>query len=152
MEVPPPHDYLNVAPQLARRPGAPAFDRSASRPERPTLRIIWKHPAGELLDPRRQLALGVMLTGIFVTIMDTSIVNVAIPSIRSTLGASFAEAELVVAGYAFTFAVGLITGGRLGDIFGQRRMFLIGFAAFTLASALCGLAPWPTVLVISRLL
>jgi MFS family permease len=93
-----------------------------------------------------------MLTGIFVTIMDNSIVNVAIPSIRSTLGANFAEAELVVAGYAFTFAVGLITGGRLGDIFGQRRMFLVGFGAFTLTSALCGLAPWPPVLVIARLL
>jgi MFS family permease len=153
MEVPPPRDYQNVAaPQLARRPGAPAFDRLANRPERRTPGIIWQQPDGELLDTRRQVALVVMLTGIFVTIMDTSIVNVAIPSIRSTLGASFAEAELVVAGYAFTFAVGLITGGRLGDIFGQRRMFLIGFAAFTLTSALCGLAPWPTVLVISRLL
>src|SRR5258707_13456266 len=88
-------------------------------------------PALERLDPRRQVALVVMLTGIFVTIMDTSIVNVAIPSIRSTLGASFAEAELVVAGYAFAFAVGLITGGRLGGIFGQRRMFPVGFGAFT---------------------
>jgi hypothetical protein len=152
MEVPSSRDYQNVATQLVPRPGAAAFVRFGNRPERPVLRIIWKHDAGELLDPRRQVALVVMLTGIFVTIMDTSIVNVAIPSIRSTLGASFAEAELVVAGYAFTFAVGLITGGRLGDIFGQRRMFLIDFGAFTLASALCGLAPWPTVLVISRLL
>src|SRR6202051_4459240 len=99
-----------------------------------------------------RIALGVILAGIFVTVMDNSIVNVAIPSIRSTLGATFAEAELVVASYTFAFAVGLITGGRLGDIFGQRRMFLAGFAAFTLTSALCGLAPWPTVLVISRLL
>jgi len=107
---------------------------------------------GQLLDRRRQVALIVMLTGIFVTIMDNSIVNVAIPSIRSTLGASFAEAELVIAGYAFTFAVGLITGGRLGDIFGQRRMFLVGFGAFTLSSALCGLAPWPAVLIVARLL
>jgi EmrB/QacA subfamily drug resistance transporter len=109
-------------------------------------------PALERLDLRRQIALIVMLTGIFVTIMDNSIVNVAIPSIRSTLGASFAEAELVVAGYAFTFAVGLITGGRLGDIFGQRRMFLVGFGAFTLTCALCGLAPWPAVLIVARLL
>jgi EmrB/QacA subfamily drug resistance transporter len=109
-------------------------------------------PAPERLDLRRQLALIVMLTGIFVTIMDNSIVNVAIPSIRRTLGASFAEAELVIAGYAFTFAVGLITGGRLGDIFGQRRMFLVGFGAFTLTSALCGLAPWPAVLIVARLL
>ena len=152
MEAPSPRDYQNIAPQLVRRTGAGGFDQFASRLGRRALRMIWKHDAGESLDLRRQVALVVMLTGIFVTIMDTSIVNVAIPSIQSTLGASFAEAELVVAGYAFTFAVGLITGGRLGDIFGQRRMFLIGFAAFTLASALCGLAPWPTVLVISRLL
>jgi MFS family permease len=107
---------------------------------------------GGLLDPRRQVALIVMLTGIFVTIMDNSIVNVAIPSIRRSLRASFAEAELVIAGYAFAFAIGLITGGRLGDIFGQRRMFLVGFGAFTLTSALCGLAPWPAVLVVARLL
>jgi len=112
----------------------------------------WKNNVDGLRDGRRQVALLVMLTGIFVTIMDNSIVNVAIPSIRSTLGASFAEAELVVAGYAFTFAVGLITGGRLGDIFGQRRMFLVGFGAFTVTSALCGLAPWPAVLVTARLL
>src|ERR1700733_6292823 len=86
MEVRPPRDYQNVAPQLVQRSGAAAFDRFASRPERRALRIIWKHDAGALLDPRRQVALVVMLTGIFVTIMDTSIVNVAIPSIRSTLG------------------------------------------------------------------
>jgi EmrB/QacA subfamily drug resistance transporter len=99
-----------------------------------------------------RVALGVILAGIFVTVMDNSIVNVAIPSIRTTLGATFAEAELVVAGYTLTFATGLITGGRLGDIFGQRRMFLAGFAAFTLTSALCGLAPGPRTLIVARLL
>jgi EmrB/QacA subfamily drug resistance transporter len=93
-----------------------------------------------------------MLAGIFVTVMDNSIVNVAIPSIRTTLGATFAEAELVVAGYTFIFAIGMITGGRLGDIFGQRRIFLAGFAAFTLTSALCGLAPGPVTLIVARLL
>jgi EmrB/QacA subfamily drug resistance transporter len=99
-----------------------------------------------------RVALAVMLAGIFVTVMDNSIVNVAIPSIRTTLGATFAEAELVVAGYTFTFAIGLITGGRLGDVLGQRRMFLAGFAAFTLTSALCGLAPSPRTLIVARLL
>jgi MFS family permease len=67
-------------------------------------------------------------------------------------GATFAEAELVVVGYNFTFAIGLITGGRLGDILGQRRMFLAGFVAFTLTSALCGLAPGPHTLIVARLL
>ena len=101
---------------------------------------------------RSQIGLGVMLAGLFVTVMDNSIVNVAIPSIRTTLGATFAEAELVVAGYTFIFAIGMITGGRLGDIFGQRRIFLAGFAAFTLTSALCGLAPGPHTLIVARLL
>jgi EmrB/QacA subfamily drug resistance transporter len=100
----------------------------------------------------KRIALGVMLAGIFVTVMDNSIVNVAIPSIRATLDATFAQAELVVAGYTFVFATGLITGGRLGDILGQRRMFLAGFAAFTLTSALCGLAPDPHALIVARLL
>jgi MFS family permease len=98
------------------------------------------------------IGLAVMLAGAFVTVMDLAIVNVAIPSIRATLGATFAEAELVVAGYIFIFAIGMITGGRLGDIFGQRRIFLAGFAAFTLTSALCGLAPSPLTLIVARLL
>ncbi len=101
---------------------------------------------------RKHIGLAVMLAGIFVTVMDGAIVNVAIPSIRTTLGATFAEAELVVAGYIFTFAIGMITGGRLGDIFGQRRIFLAGFAAFTLTSAMCGLAPGPLTLIVARLL
>jgi EmrB/QacA subfamily drug resistance transporter len=100
----------------------------------------------------KRIALGVMLAGIFVTVMDNSIVNVAIPSIRTTLDATFAQAELVVAGYTFVFAIGLITGGRLGDVLGQRRMFLAGFAAFTMTSALCGLAQSPYSLIVARLL
>jgi EmrB/QacA subfamily drug resistance transporter len=99
-----------------------------------------------------RIGLAVMLAGVFVTVMDSAIVNVAIPSIRTTLGATFAEAELVVAGYIFIFAIGMITGGRLGDIFGHRRIFLVGFAAFTATSALCGLAPSPLTLIIARLL
>jgi EmrB/QacA subfamily drug resistance transporter len=101
---------------------------------------------------RNRIGLVVMLAGSFVTVMDGAIVNVAIPSIRTTLGATFAEAELVIAGYIFIFAIGMITGGRLGDIFGQRRIFLVGFAAFTLTSALCGLAPDPLTLIVARLL
>ena len=91
---------------------------------------------------RNHIGLAVMFAGIFVTVMDGAIVNVAIPSIRTTLGATFAEAELVIVGYIFIFAIGMITGGRLGDIFGQRRIFLVGFAAFTVTSALCCLARW----------
>ena len=71
---------------------------------------------------RLWLGLAVMLLGPFMTVMDVMIVNVAIPSIRRGLGASYAEAELVVAGYSLAYAVALITGGRLGDLRGRRRM------------------------------
>jgi MFS family permease len=101
---------------------------------------------------RGRLALAVVLSGIFVTVMDNSIVNIAIPSIRSTLHASFGEAELTVASYALAFSAGMITGGRLGDIYGQRRVFMVAFAAFTLTSFVCGVAPNIEVLIAGRLL
>jgi EmrB/QacA subfamily drug resistance transporter len=104
------------------------------------------------IDARRWVALAVILSGIFVTIMDSSIVNVAIPTIRSTLHASFGEAELTVASYALAFSTGMITGGRLGDIYGQRRVFMMAFAAFTLTSFACGVAPNIEVLIAGRLL
>ncbi|SEC99064.1 MFS transporter [Bradyrhizobium erythrophlei] len=104
------------------------------------------------IDARRGMALAVVLSGIFVTVMDNSIVNVAIPTIRSTLHASFGEAELTVASYALAFSAGMITGGRLGDIYGQRRVFMVAFAAFTLTSFVCGIAPNIQVLIAGRLL
>lgn len=103
-------------------------------------------------DPRRWIALVVILTGSFMAGMDGFIVNIAIPSIQKSLGASFAALQFVVAGYALTYAVLLITGGRLGDLYGRKRLFIIGVSSFTLASTLCGLAPNPTILVVARLL
>jgi EmrB/QacA subfamily drug resistance transporter len=100
---------------------------------------------------RRLVGLAVMLTGTFMALMDVFIVNVAIPSIRRSLGASFAQVEFVVAGYGLTYALALITSGRLGDIFGRRRMFMIGLAAFVATSALCGMAPSAPLLVYARL-
>jgi EmrB/QacA subfamily drug resistance transporter len=95
--------------------------------------------------------LTVMLTGTFMAIMDVFIVNVAIPSIRHDLGATFAQIEFVVAGYSLTYALALITCGRLGDIFGRRKIFMIGLTAFILTSALCGAAPTAAFLVYARL-
>jgi EmrB/QacA subfamily drug resistance transporter len=92
-----------------------------------------------------------MLTGTFMTIMDVMIVNVALPSIRAHLGATFAEAEFVVAGYGLAYALLLITCGRLGDLYGRRKMFIVGLGAFTLTSILCGIVPTPRMLVICRL-
>ena len=84
--------------------------------------------------------------------LDFFVVNVSIPSIRDSLHATFAEVQLVIASYGLTYAVLLISGGRLGDIYGRRRMFMWGVAAFTAASLLCGLAPTPVFLIAARAL
>ena len=92
----------------------------------------------------------VVLAGTFMTFLDFFIVNVALPSVQHDLHAGPAAIQLVVAGYGLTFAAGMITGGRLGDLYGRRRMFAIGLALFTVTSAACGLAPSATFLVIAR--
>jgi EmrB/QacA subfamily drug resistance transporter len=86
------------------------------------------------------------------TILDFFIVNVAIPSAQRDLHASSADVQWLVAGFALAYAGGLITGGRLGDLYGRRRLFVLGLALFTLTSAACGLAPHALFLVISRVL
>ncbi|MGI8416744.1 MAG: MFS transporter, partial [Nakamurella sp.] len=93
-----------------------------------------------------------VLAGTFVTFLDFFIVNVALPSIDADLNAGSAALSLVVAGYGLTFSAGMITGGRLGDLFGRRRMFAIGLALFALTSAACGFAPTIGVLVAARFL
>ncbi|WP_082598796.1 MULTISPECIES: MFS transporter [unclassified Kitasatospora] len=85
--------------------------------------------------------LAVVLLGQFMALLDVSIVNVAVPGIRTDLGASGAALQLVVAGYTIAYAVLLITGARLGARYGYSRLFLLGLAAFTAASLACGLAP-----------
>ncbi len=93
----------------------------------------------------------VILAATFMQLLDVSIVNVAIPAIQANLDASFGAIELVVAGYQLTFAVTLITASRLGDAYGRKRLFVVGMAGFTLASAICGAAPNSTALIIARL-
>jgi MFS family permease len=96
------------------------------------------------------VALAIVLTGQIMAIVDTNIVNVAVPAMHATLGASGAGLQLIVAGYTIAYAVLLITGARLGDILGHRRVFLAGVALFALASLGCGLAPTTGVLVALR--
>ncbi|MGV9560886.1 MFS transporter [Streptomyces sp. NPDC003480] len=103
-------------------------------------------------DRRRWFALAIVMTAAFMDLVDVTIVNIAIPSIQRDEGASFSQIQWITAGYALAFAAGLITGGRLGDIHGRKRLFLIGVGGFTLASALCGFAADPEMLVASRIL
>ncbi|GGK74097.1 DHA2 family efflux MFS transporter permease subunit [Mangrovihabitans endophyticus] len=96
--------------------------------------------------------LSVLCAGFFVTLLDTSIVNVAIPRVRADLDAGLDQVLWVVNGYLLAFAVPLITAGRLGDRFGPRRVYLAGLSLFTLASALCGAAPGIDALIAARVL
>ena len=84
--------------------------------------------------------------------VDFFIVNVTLPSIHLSLGASPAELQLVISGYAAGYAVFMITGGRWGDLDGRRRLFLIGMAGFTVTNLLCGLAATPLQLLFWRAL
>jgi EmrB/QacA subfamily drug resistance transporter len=97
-------------------------------------------------------ALVVLLVGAILPPLDYFIVNLALPAIRDGLGAQPAELELVVSAYACANAVMQITGGRLGDLYGRKRIFMIGMAGFVLASTLCGLAGSGSVLVAGRIL
>lgn len=97
--------------------------------------------------PRPGAVLAIVLTGQLMAVLDATIVNVAVPSMHAGLHASGAGLQLVVAGYTIAYAVLLVTGARLGDILGHRRMFLSGVALFTLSSLGCGLAPSAGVLI-----
>lgn len=97
------------------------------------------------------LALTVVLVAVFMDMVDSTIVNIALPHIQADLGAGSAEAQWILAGYSLTFALVLITGGRIGDIFGRKRVFLTGVAGFIIASVLCGAAVDPGMLIGARL-
>ncbi len=102
--------------------------------------------------PRRWAALAILLVAGFMDLLDTTIVNVAIPSIRADLHANFAVVQWLIAGYLLAVAVTLITGGRLGDLYGRKRVFLCGVIGFGLMSLCCGIAQTPMFLVITRVL
>ncbi|MFJ8629877.1 MFS transporter [Streptomyces sp. NPDC093568] len=101
--------------------------------------------------PRRVRAMVlVAMAATFMAMMDSYIVNVAVPSIRADLGASVSAVEMTVGGYILLYGLFLVTGGRLGDIVGYKRMFLIGLGLFTAASLACGVAPNPEALIVFR--
>jgi MFS family permease len=102
--------------------------------------------------PLSRLGVLVMLTGPFLAGLDFFITNVALPAIARSLGASGGSLALIVAGYGIAYAVFLVLGGRLGDEYGRRRLFVIGLASFIVVSLLAGLAPTLPVLIVARVL
>jgi MFS family permease len=101
-------------------------------------------------DPRRWKALGVLALIQFMLILDVTVVNVALPQIQHDLGFSRAGLAWVVNGYVLMAGGFLLLGGRLADILGRRRLFLLGVGLFAIASATCGAAQDPAMLVVSR--
>ena len=110
------------------------------------------HHASKFTPKQKKLALLIVAFAFVMDLLDSTIVNIAIPSIQANLGASYAAIQWLVAGYALTFALLLITGGRMGDVFGYKKVFLFGVAGFTVMSLLAGIAPNALFLVIARLL
>jgi EmrB/QacA subfamily drug resistance transporter len=98
----------------------------------------------------RWIVLATVLIAEIMDLVDATIVNIAAPSIRAELGGSESAMQWMLAGYTLAFAIGLISFGRLGDLVGRRRMFLIGAIGFTVASAICGLSTSPELLIGSR--
>ncbi|HXH96603.1 MAG TPA: MFS transporter, partial [Gaiellaceae bacterium] len=90
---------------------------------------------------RKWWTLGSVAFGLFMIMLDNTVVNVALPSIERDLHITISELEWVVTAYALTFAALLVTGGKLADLYGRRRIFIVGLAIFTLSSLACGLAP-----------
>lgn len=108
-------------------------------------------PDRDAPDPRRWRILAVSLIVGFMALLDVSIVNIAIPSMQQGLHTSAGSIQWVVSGYALTFGLVLVAGGRLGDAYGRRRMMLIGLAGFVVASAGVGLAPSAAAVIVARL-
>ena len=153
---------LPGAAQRARPRPAPHRDLLAGLPDRLTLPLREADRLGDMTATRTPTssvqsppgtswaALTVLMFGTFMFVLDFFIVNVALPSIQQGLRAGESAIEWVVAGYAISTAVLLVTGGRLGDQFGRRRVFALGMALFVVTSAACALAPDPAVLVAAR--
>jgi len=99
---------------------------------------------------RKWLTLAAVSFGLFMIMLDNTIVNVALPSIQSSLGLKVSELEWVVTGYALTFGALMLTGGKLADLFGRRLIFVVGLAVFTASSLACGLANGAEMLIAAR--
>jgi EmrB/QacA subfamily drug resistance transporter len=121
-----------------------------STPRHPAAGTTAAGPASEA-DGHGWRAVSIVLVGAFMALLDTTIVNVALPSIRTGLHASPASLEWIVSGYALAYGLALVPGGRAGDRFGHKRLFLIGLTIFTLASVACGISQTEREIVAARI-
>ena len=103
-------------------------------------------------DNKKWWTLAAVSFGLFMIMLDNTVVNVALPSIQRDLGVGLSELEWIVSGYALTFAALMLIGGKLADAYGRRRLFVVGIVVFTLASLLCGLSTTGHELIAARVL
>ncbi|MCL7495644.1 MFS transporter [Streptomyces sp. MCA2] len=132
-----------VRPDAPVRRDAPIQQDAPVRPDLP--------PGGPCSPAAPWRALAIVLAGAFMAVLDTFIVLVAAPAIQADLHSSAADVQLILAGYQLSYALALITGARLGDRFGRKRLFMTGMALFTLSSVGCALAPGSGSLIAARL-
>ena len=102
-------------------------------------------------DKRKWFTLGAVSFGLFMIMLDNTVVNVALPAIQRDLGVGISELEWIVAGYALTFAAFMLPGGKLADYYGRRLIFVLGIVIFTAASLACGMADSGNVLIGARI-
>src|SRR5918999_6420126 len=103
-------------------------------------------------ETRKWFTLAAVSFGLFMIMLDNTVVNVALPSIQRDLEASLSELQWVVTGYALTFAAFMLIGGKVADAYGRRLIFVVGIVVFTVASLLCGLAESSEMLISARVL
>jgi len=100
---------------------------------------------------RKWWTLAAVSFGLFMIMLDNTVVNVALPSIQADIGADLSELQWIVTGYALSFAALMLIGGKLADAYGRRLIFVVGIVVFTLASLWCGLADSGNMLIIARI-
>ncbi|WP_030786259.1 MFS transporter [Streptomyces sp. NRRL S-920] len=131
---------------------SPALGAEPQHTAEPPAHDVPDRPRPSKMTRAARIALVVLLVAELMDILDQSVVLTALPAIQDSTGAGPAAVQWLTAGYSLTVAVGLITGGRLGDLYGRRRILLIGTVVFTLASLLCGIATGPGVLIAARVI
>jgi EmrB/QacA subfamily drug resistance transporter len=147
-----------TAPDTARPPGGIAAERAApSGAAGAAAARVAPTPAAEAGPESRPyqwrwVVLAIVLVAEIMDLLDSTVITIAAPTVRADLGGGTSTMQWWAAGYTLAFGVFLIVGGRLGDMFGRKRVFVVGISGFTLASALCALAPSPDLLIVFRVL